>query len=258
VHRSPSHPRPSRRAFLAGLAALAALPPRRASALGDATRFDIAEIKLSQGTVSRPNAWVRLLYEVQQTTSIEVLARSVLVDPADPALFEHPFAVLTGEGRLPTLDEGAVEQLGRYLQYGGFLLVDDVSGMEDGEFNRSFRALCARIFPTRPLAPLPSDHSIYRSFFLIHQPLGRLAQVPWLEGIQAGEMTPLVLCRNDLSGALDRGPDGRNRLPVIPGGEAQRREAVKLGINIVMYALTSDYKKDAVHVRRLMMDGRIE
>lgn len=252
---SPS-PLPSRRAFLALLCA--ALASRNALALGEATRLDIAEITLGSGVVSRPNAWVRLLYEVQQTTSIEVLPRTVVLEPADPALFDHPIAVLTGSGRLPELDEKATGQLARYLQYGGFLLADDTSGMEDSEFNRSFRDLCARVFPTRPLTPLPSDHSIYRSFFLIKRPVGRVATLPWLEGIQAGEMTPLILCRNDLSGALDRGPDGRNRHPVVPGGELQRREAIKLGINLLMYALTSDYKKDIVHVRRLMLDGRIE
>ena len=45
---------------------------------------------------------------------------------------------------------------------------------------------------------------------------------------------------------------------MIPGGELQRREALKLGINLVMYALTSNYKHDQAHVRALMEEGRIE
>ena len=32
----------------------------------------------------------------------------------------------------------------------------------------------------------------------------------------------------------------------------------QLGINLVVYALTSDYKKDATHVRALLREGRIE
>jgi hypothetical protein len=255
---------PDRRAFLALgssvllAALLAALLPRRARALGEATRLDIAQIELSKGTIYRPNAWTRLLFEVQQTTSVEVTPRVVRLSPKDPALFDHPISVLTGDGALPELDDEEAARLSRYLQYGGFLLADDTTGVEGGEFDRSFRAFCARIFPTRPLTPLPADHSIYRSFFLIRRPVGRLDRTPWLEGISAGEMTPLVYCRNDLSGALDRADDGRNRFPVVPGGERQRREAVKLGINLLMYALTSDYKKDIVHERQLMLDGRIE
>jgi hypothetical protein len=46
--------------------------------------------------------------------------------------------------------------------------------------------------------------------------------------------------------------------PCVPGGESQRREAIKLGINLVLYALTSNYKKDQAHVRQLMKEGRLE
>ena len=245
-------------------AGLAALPssllawPRLARALGDATKLDVVELDLGAGSLSRPSAWLRLLYEVEQTTSVSTLARVTTVGPSDPALFDHPLAVLVGHDALTDLDEQVVEQLARYLQYGGFLFIDDSSGVADSAFDRSVRQLCARIFPTRPLAPLPSDHSLYRAFFLIHRPLGRLDLLPWLEGISVGEVTPVVYCRNDLSGALVRGLDGRNAFPVVPGGEGQRREAVKLGINLVLYALTSNYKHDLTHVRQLVEDGRIE
>lgn len=241
----------------ASLAALL-LGAGRARALGEASRLDLAEIVLDRGTLSRPRAWVRLLYELVQTTSVEARPRTVSLAPDDPALFEHPVAVLVGNDALPPLDEAALEQLTRYLQYGGFLLVDDASTIGNSAFDKSFRALCRQLLPTRPLAPLSSDHSVYRSFFLIEQPLGRVDRVRWLEGITLGETAPLVYCRNDLSGALDRGPDGRDRYPVVPGGAHQRREAVKLGINLVLYALTSNYKKDVAHVRRLLLDGRLE
>ena len=73
-----------------------------------------------------------------------------------------------------------------------------------------------------------------------------------------GNLAPLVYCRNDLSGALDRGDDGRPRHACIPGGSAQRHEAVKLGINLVLYSLTANYKKDQAHVKELMRMRRIE
>lgn len=247
----------SRRGFLGGLGCLLALPGS-ALALGDATRLDVAELDLGEGLVRRTQAWTRLLYEVAQTTSVEVNPRTVVLEPDDPALFDHPFAVLTGQSAFSPPSPKAMEQLARYLQYGGFLVVDDVSGAQDSSFDRSVRDLCARLFPTRPLSPLPSDHSLYRSFFLIRRPYGRVALLPYLEGITVGDVAPLVYSRNDLSGALERRPDGGDLYAVSPGGEAQRREAVKLGINLVMYALTSNYKKDIAHVRRLMQDGRLE
>ena len=36
--------------------------------------------------------------------------------------------------------------------------------------------------------------------------------------------------------------------PVEPGGEAQRETAFRLGVNLAMYALCTDYKDDAVHL----------
>ena len=66
-----------------------------------------------------------------------------------------------------------------------------------------------------------------------------------------------MFCPCDLSGALDRGVDGRNTIP-LAGGDRQRREAVKLSINLALYALTSNYKHDIAHVVELMREGRIE
>ena len=253
---------PTRRQLLSGgLATLAGLTTpfaRRSWAFGPAGQVDVAEIQLASGTLSRGEAWKRLLLELIQTTSVEAVPRSVALAPDDPQLFAHPFAVLVGDGALPPLSDAAKQQLTRYLAYGGFLYIDDASGQRDSDFDRSVRDLIARLFPTRPLTVLPSDHSIYRSFFLLKEPVGRVANYPTLEGVAQGSTHPVLYGRNDLSGALDRRPDGSDAQLCIPGGEGQRREAVKLGINLILYALTSNYKKDAAHVNELTREGRIE
>ena len=246
----------TRRSTLAGLASLGLAP--RARALGRSSQVDVAEIMLSRGTLSRPAAWQRLLFEVIQSTSVEADPQAVQLAPDDLELFEHPLTVLIGNDALPDLSESAIQSLVRYISYGGFLLIDDATGNPDGAFARSIRRLCARLFPTRPLSPLPADHSIYRSFFLLDSPVGRVATSSVLEGITVGSVSPVVYCANDLSGALDRGPDGRDLHPVVPGGAYQRREALKLGINLVLYSLTNNYKHDIAHVVELMREGRLE
>jgi len=246
----------SRRAALAGgIAALAT--PRLGFGLGANSQLDVAELVLP-GTTSRPGAWQRVLFEVIQSTSIEANPQAVQLSPEDPELFAHPFSVLIGTEGLPPLSDAAVRQLHRYLTYGGFLLIDDASGSPDGPFTKSVRRLANRLFPTRTLSPLPNQHSIFRSFFLLETPYGRTDARDYLEGVTVGPITPLVFCPNDLSGALDRGPDGRDRYPVVPFGETQRREALKLAINLVLYSLTSNYKHDQAHVVELMREGRLE
>lgn len=249
----------SRRQVLGGAAAAGVVGwSRPAYALGDSSQVDIAEIQLSKGTISRPGAWVSLLFNTMMTTSIECEPRSVALAPEDPALFAHPFAVLLVDGPIPALSETGREQLQRYLMYGGFLLIDDTTGVSGPEVDASVRRLAAQLFPTRPLAVLPSDHSVYRSFFLLKRPLGRVASHGVIEGIPQGSMHPLLYFRDDLSGALDEDKSGMHRLPCTPGGETQRREAEKLGINLIMYALTSNYKQDQAHVNELMREGRLE
>ena len=39
---------------------------------------------------------------------------------------------------------------------------------------------------------------------------------------------------------------------VVPGSDRQREFAIRTGINVVMYALTGNYKADQVHVPALL------
>lgn len=245
----------TRRSMLGGMAALAL--PKTAFGLGAGSLFNVAELNIPGSSIHRPEAWGRMLHEVIQATSIEADPNTVRVSPEDPALFEHPFAVLVGDSALPPFSDDAIRQLRNYISYGGFLLFDDASGTGRGGFADSVKRITQRIFPTRPLAPLAGDHAVYRSFFLLDEPVGRTRGTGVLEGIQLGPTTPLMLCPADLSGALDRSADGRNRTPLV-GGELQRREATKLSINLVLYALTSNYKHDIAHVVELMRGGRLE
>ncbi|MEZ4322465.1 MAG: DUF4159 domain-containing protein [Myxococcota bacterium] len=245
----------NRRDFIAATGA-GLLVPGTSLAFGESALIDVAELMVG-ASLSRPSAWKRLLYEVQSTTSVEVQGRVVQVKPEEPELFEHPFTVLIGDDGFSIEDE-QVEQLLRYLAYGGFLFVDDATGADQSAFDRSVRSLAGRLFPTRQLAPVPRDHSLYRSFFLIDKPVGRLARHSHLEAVMVGNLAPFVYSRNDVSGALERKENGQFVRACVPGGEHQRRESLKLGINLVMYSLTANYKKDQAHVVALKRQGRLE
>lgn len=241
--------------LLMGLTALST--PKAALSLGPASLFDVTELQLSEGTLSRPSAWKRALYELVSATSVESSLSVFQAMPNDVAIFQRPFAVLIGSGPLPTLDDQSILNLQRFIQSGGFIFVDDATGATEGAFYKSFRSLVQRLFPTRPLAPLGDDHSVFRSYFLLERPLGRTAARNYLEGVSIGHTTPIIYCHNDLSGALERSQTGQNRFPVVPGGETQRRESIKLAINLILYSLTSNYKHDVAHVAELIREGRL-
>ena len=104
-----------------------------------------------------------------------------------------------------------------------------------------------QVLPHNALKRLPSDHSVYQSFYLINSIGGRQNINPFLEGITIDNWTPVIYSQNDLSGAWSRDQLGKWVNNCVPGGEAQRQAAFKTGINIIVYSLTSDYKKDVIH-----------
>ena len=104
-----------------------------------------------------------------------------------------------------------------------------------------------QIFPKHELKKLANDHSVFQSFYIIGSIAGRLKVNPYLEGITIDQWTPVLYSQNDLSGAWERDRMGKWVHECAPGGDPQRMSAFKLGINIIVYSLTSDYKKDVIH-----------
>lgn len=194
-----------------------------------------------------PLAMSALLHEVRKRTSIKAGPYSKVVGLSSAELFNYPFLYISGRYEFEAPDDNEVDRLRRHLTYGGFLLVDDGLGMLNEGFGRSARILLQRIFPRNALEPLPTDHAMFKSYYLIRSIGGRQAKSQELEGIRLGRFTPVVFCRNDLGGAWAQLPDGRWTQECTPGGEAQRKSAFNLGVNIVLYALTGNYKQDLIH-----------
>lgn len=250
---------PSRRQFLAlGAGAALALATRRAAAIGDGSLFRIGQLSLGAEGPSRPNALRRLLREVDKRTSIAVDLDPRPVSLSDRSLHETPFLYLTGDREFPIPPPAEIDRLRRFLTFGGFLLIDSAEGSADGAFDGSVRQLASALFPSSPspLAIVPRDHVVYKSFYLVDRPVGRVAVSPVLEGVQRDDRLVLAYSRNDLGGAWARDDFGNWVYQCEPGGERQREMARRTGVNLVMYALCLDYKEDQVHVDFIMRRRR--
>jgi hypothetical protein len=95
-----------------------------------------------------------------------------------------------------------------------------------------------------------------RSFYLLRNFPGRwdggtLWVEPPDEHVNDGVST-LIVGSNDWAAAWAVDAEANPIYPVEPGGEAQREMAFRFGINLVMYALTGNYKADQLHVGTIL------
>lgn len=116
------------------------------------------------------------------------------------------------------------------------------------------------------LEPAPRDHVVTKTFYLLDSIVGRTtvgqtwieAMPPAIEDIshrpaRAGDsVSPIIITSNDLASAWASDRSGMPLYPLQPGTGRQREMAIRGGVNIVMYALTGNYKADQVHVRDLL------
>lgn len=188
-----------------------------------------------------------MVEELELRTSIDARKDRRLIELSDPDLFFCPFLYMAGRYAFEPFTPTEREILNRFLTNGGFLFGEDTVGAEGFGFDRSFRREMREILPNNALERLFPDHSVYQSFYLINSIGGRRKVKPFLEGITLGSWTPVIYSQNDLSGAWARDRYGKWIHDCVPGGDIQRKDAFKLGINIIVYSLTADYKKDVIH-----------
>lgn len=252
----------SRRSFLwASLASGVALstgvgarPARGASAGPSDLR--LGQLQTSGEWNPRPSALRRLLWEIGQRTSIEVHLDPAAVDPESSELFRYPLLYWAGSGPVAPWSEATVRNVRRHLSFGGVLVIDDADATPGGPFDLSVRREVARLLPRSELAPVPTDHVLYKSFYLVPHQAGRRIAAPHLWGADLEDRYAVVYSNNDLGGAWARDAFGRWEHEVVPGGDEQREMAFRIGVNLAMYALCLDYKDDLVHAPFIMRRRR--
>ena len=233
------------------LVCLSVVLPHHVSAFGEETDVELVSVRVAEGTSGARNVTSRLAWEVRKRSSVEPMLEPGQARFDNASLFRSPFVYWRGTEEFPPLSEADIEGLRKYIHRGGFLLIDDATAGGDG-FDRAVRRELLRAFPAKPLQRISPQHTIYRSFYLLDRPVGRVQGPSFLEGITYGDRIAVVYSRHDLGGALQRDKLGAWSRAVVPGGEIQRESAIRLGVNLVLYALCTDYKDDQVHAPFIM------
>ena len=90
-----------------------------------------------------------------------------------------------------------------------------------------------------------------RAFYLLSEFPGRIdGDTVWIQRDQDrsnDDVSPVVIGANDWAAAWAMPGNGS-----LPGGPRQRTLAYRFGVNLVMYALTGNYKGDQVHVPHIL------
>nr|WP_243611874.1 DUF4159 domain-containing protein [Shimia aestuarii] len=211
----------------------------------------------------------------------ETLFFRTSVEPTEPAainletdeiaLYPLLYWPITPDQPIPS-DE-AYAKLNAYLRAGGMILFDtrdaDVARFGSASPNgRKLQRLAAPL-DIPPLEPVPGDHVLTRTFYLLQDFPGRYtSRDVWVEAAPADAekiegmpfrnlndgVTPVVIGGNDWAAAWAMDRNGNALYPVGRGrsGERQRELAYRFGVNLVMHVLTGNYKSDQVHVPALL------
>ncbi|WP_265500715.1 DUF4159 domain-containing protein [Paracoccus beibuensis] len=214
---------------------------------------------------------------LRQRTSVEP-GRPIGIDLDQDDLSLLTFLYWPVTESQPAPSPQAYLRLNDFLRSGGMILFDtrdgDVTGVGGPDMSGALRRLAAPL-DIPPLAPVPDDHVLTRTFYLLSDFPGRWQGNPvWLEAppltaeTEAGApfrqlndgVSPVVIGGNSWAEAWAVDDDGYSVFPIGSGweGEQQREMAYRFGINLIMYVLTGNYKSDQVHVPALLDRLRIE
>ena len=187
------------------------------------------------------------------------LAEPVAITPGvdDLSLFPLIYWAITPEA--DRLSGAAVAALNTYMSNGGIILIDTRNGGSGQGFAAGAEAAlerAARGLAIPALGELTPAHVLARSFYLLNEFPGRFTGEPvWVQRDQDrsnDSVSPVIIGGHDWASAWAVDRQGNTPYATIPGGARQRVLAYRFGVNLVMYALTGNYKGDQVHLPALL------
>ncbi len=238
-----------------------------------------AQTLIPTPTPAHPALVTRLAFVVTGDATVDGISRAGLIGLSDyvnrrtNAALGEPAAVSIGETELsfypllywpivpgaPPLSGAAVTALNDFMAHGGIILIDTRNGGSGEEFNAGGEAALeqlAKNLAVPPLTQLTPQHVLARSFYLLQDFPGRFAgDAVWVQRAQDrtnDSVSPVIIGGHDWAAAWAVDAQGRNPYATLPGGARQRTIAYRFGVNLVMYALTGNYKGDQVHIPAIL------
>lgn len=195
--------------------------------------YKIAKLKYNGGGdwYANRTAIPNLIDFCNKNLGTNISTEEGLVEVGSSDLYTYPFVYLTGHGNVIFSDQEA-KNLRNYLIGGGFLHIDDNYGLD-----KFIRPQMKKVFPELDFVELPASHPLFHQKFdfsnglpKIHEHDGKRPQGFAL--IYKGK----VVCFYDYECDLGNGWEDFGTYP--DDSQLKRIEALKMGANLVQYALT--------------------
>lgn len=185
------------------------------------------------------------------------------IDLSQDNLAFFPFIYWPVTSSMPDLSAEQAQKIQTYMDNGGMILFDTrdqpkrikaLQGISESENAKALRRLLQPV-NVPPLVQVPEDHVLTKSFYLLQDFPGKYSGgALWVEQASTDPerrtgldgVTRILIGSNDWAGAWASTPGNRN--PAIATSSRQQEMAFRFGVNVVMYALTGNYKSDQVHV----------
>lgn len=197
-----------------------------------AQSFTIARIHYDGGGdwYSDRSSIPNLLDYLSAETSIKNVGKEVHIRLTDSDLYDYPYLYLTGHGNI-RFNEDEIIMLREALLRGVFLHADDNYGMDE-----SFRREMKKVFPNKDFVELPYDHAVFHSYYDFSQGLPKVhehdGKPPQAFGLFEGDrLMVLYTYECDLGDGWEDEEAHHDPAPI-------REAALKMGVNIIFYALT--------------------
>lgn len=191
---------------------------------------------------------------LQARTSIEPDGVAAL-DPEYDELVFFPLIYWPVSTAQAPLSDKAIKAIQNYLDHGGTILFDTRdrsygAGTLDGSANANALRMLTAALNIPPLEPMAKDHVLNRSFYLLSpERSGYDPGTIWAETKVSGRdgVSSVLIGSHDWASAWN----GTGSASGITAGRMQDME-YRFGVNLVMYALTGNYKADQVHIPHIL------
>ncbi len=174
------------------------------------------------------------------------------LNPETDILSFFPFIYWPIDANDQPLSQKALRNVQDYLDHGGTILFDTRTQDTSTKNNETLMRITAGLnIPA--LSPIKDDHVLGKSFYLLDSFPGRYnGGTIWVESNSENGrdgVSSVLIGSHDWASAWAQSA-GRN---YRSGASARQRElSIRFGINLMMYALTGNYKADQVHVKHIL------